>query len=73
MALLVVGEQLANQNGLASQFHLGFEISGGIQALFLGFLNENLAGNDLVLDLLLHFRCDLATGARDLLAQCLYP
>jgi hypothetical protein len=54
LVLLVVGKQLADQNGLARQVHLVLEVVGGVQAALLGFLHEDLAGDDFVLELALH-------------------
>ena len=67
--LLEVTEQFADQDGLAGQFNLGFEVFGGVQATHLGFLHENLAGDDFVLELALHFRRHGPPGALDLLSQ----
>ena len=40
---LVVGEQLADQDGLARQFHLGLVVGIGGQAALLGLLHEHFA------------------------------
>ena len=46
--LLVVGEQLADQDGLARELHLRLVVGRGGQAALLGFLHEHLAQHDLV-------------------------
>ena len=68
---LEIGEQLADQQGLACQFHLDCVVLGRIQALLLGFLNKNLAGDHFIAQLALHFRRHRAARLGDLLSQCL--
>ena len=51
--LLEVGEQFADQDRLACQLDLRLVVGAGVQALRLGFLHEDLAQHDFVLDLLL--------------------
>jgi hypothetical protein len=69
VVLLVVGEQFADQDGLAGQFHLRFVVGRSFQAALLGFLHEDFAGDHFFLDLTFHFRGDGAAGALYLLAQ----
>jgi hypothetical protein len=66
---LEVGKQLTNQNGLAGQFDLGFVVVRGVQAALFGFLHEDFAGDQLLLDLVQHFRRDGAARGFDLLLQ----
>jgi hypothetical protein len=65
--LLVVGEQLADQDGLAGQFHLRLEVVAGVQAALLRFLHEDLAGDHFVLELA---RCISGVTGRPALASC---
>jgi hypothetical protein len=44
--LLEVGEQFADQDALAGQFDLVLVVFGHIQTTYLGFLQEDFAGND---------------------------
>ena len=72
IGFLVVAEQLADEKGLARELHLDLEVFGGVEALFLGFLNEDFAGNHFFLQLGLHFWRDRAAGTSDLLRQCVH-
>ena len=65
----VVGEQLADQQALACQLHLGLVVGGRGDAATLGFLHEDLAQDDLVLDLRLQLRRARLAGLGDLAHQ----
>ena len=69
VVLLVVGEQFADQDGLAGQLHLRFVVGRSFEAALLGFLQEDFAGDHFFLDLTFHFRGDGAAGPLYLLAQ----
>ena len=67
--LLEVGKQLADQDGLAGQFDLGFVLVRGVQAALFGFLHEHFAGDQLFLDLGQHFGCHGAARGFNLLLE----
>jgi hypothetical protein len=69
LLLLEVGEQLADQDGLAGQFHLALEVGRGFQAALLGFLHEDFAGDDFFLDLTFHLGGERTAGALHLLLE----
>ena len=55
VVLLEGAKQLANQDGLAAQIHLGFEVIIGVQALALRLLHKEFTGNHLFFKLAHHF------------------
>jgi hypothetical protein len=69
VVLLEVDEQLADQDGLARQFHLGLVVSRAFQAALLRLLHEDLAGDHFFLDLVFHLGGDGPAGALHLLLQ----
>ena len=67
VGFLEVAKQLANQKGLAREFHLYLVLFGRIKALFLGLLDEDFPGDHLVAQLPLHLGRDRTTRPRHLL------
>ncbi len=69
IGFLVIGKQLADQQGLARQLHLALEVIRRVQAALLRFLHEDFACDHFVLDLPFHLRRDRAARFGNLRRQ----
>ena len=67
--LLVVRKQLADQQGLARELHLYFEIFAGRKAFLFGFLHEDFARDHFLAHLAFHLRRHGTAGLGHLQGQ----